>query len=200
FAFSFPDNCPGGSVLCVPASGSSFAKGTNAVTCMAIHAALPISNCTFTVTVTDTQRPVPSCPGNLTVSTAPGQCATNANFAFSFTDNCPGGLILCVPASGSSFAKGTNTVTCTATDASSNSSNCSFTVTVLDNQVPTITCPASITTSANPGVCFATGVALGSPVTSDNCGIASTSNDAPAQFPVGITTVHWTVIDTSGNS
>src|SRR5204863_6187707 len=86
-------------------------------------------SCTFTVTVTDTERPVPSCPGNLTVSAAPGQCATNASFAFSFTDNCPGGSILCVPASGSSFAKGTNSVTCTATDASGNSSNCTFTVT-----------------------------------------------------------------------
>src|SRR5204863_7719695 len=127
FAFSFPDNCPGGSVLCVPASGSSFAKGTNAVTCMAIHAALPISNCTFTVTVTDTQRPVPSCPGNLTVSTAPGQCATNASFAFSFTDNCPGGSILCVPASRSEERRVGNAGTCTATEASANRSNCSCT-------------------------------------------------------------------------
>src|SRR5204862_5841614 len=122
FAFSFTDNCPGGSILCVPASGTSFAKGTNTVTCTATDASGNSSNCTFTVTVTDTERPVPSCPGNLTVSAAPGQCSTNASFAFSFTDNCPGGSILCVPASRSRFAKGTNTVTCTATDASGNRS------------------------------------------------------------------------------
>src|SRR2546428_6467117 len=110
FAFSFTDNCPGGSILCVPASGSSFAKGTTNVVCTATDASGNSSNCTFTVTVNDTQRPVPSCPGNLTVSTAPGLCVTNVNFAFSFTDNCPGGSILCVPASGSSFAKGTTNV------------------------------------------------------------------------------------------
>src|SRR5207253_4453639 len=141
----------------------------------------------FPVTVNDTERPVPSCPGPITVSTAPGQCTSNVSFTATFTDNCPGGSILCVPPSGSSFPKGTTNVVCTATDASGNSSNCSFTVTVNDNQVPTITCPANITTNANVGQCFATGVILGSPITSDNCSVASTSNNAPTQFPVGAT-------------
>src|SRR5204862_6380004 len=107
-----------------------------------------------------TARPSLFRPGTLPVSTAPGQCATNASFAFSFTDNCPGGSILCVPASGTSFAKGTNTVTCTATDASGNSSNCTFTVTVTDTQLPTTTCPATLTTNPTPRHCSATGVAL----------------------------------------
>ena len=35
---------------------------------------------------------------------------------------------------------------------------------------------------------------------SDNCGIASTVNDAPASFPLGNTTVTWTVTDNSGNT
>ena len=38
------------------------------------------------------------------------------------------------------------------------------------------------------------------PVTSDNCGVLSVTNDAPATFPVGITTVTWTVNDIHGNS
>src|SRR5436309_14330304 len=153
FAFSFTDNCPGGSTLCVPASGSSFAKGTNSVTCTATDASGNSSNCTFTVTVTDTERPVPSCPGNLTVSTAPGQCATNASFAFSFTDNCPEiGRASCRDC-GSSFAKGTNTVTCTATDASGNNSNCTFTVTVNDTERPVPNCPGNLTVSTAPGQC-----------------------------------------------
>src|SRR5207247_8335504 len=86
--------------------------------------------------------PVSSCPGPLTVSTAPGQCATNLSFALSFTDNCPGGSILCVPASGSSFAKGATNVVCTATDASGNSSNCISTVTVTVTERPRPRSPA----------------------------------------------------------
>ena len=38
-------------------------------------------------------------------------------------------------------------------------------------------------------LCAATGVSLGTPVTSDNCGIATVSNNAPTSFPVGGTTV-----------
>jgi hypothetical protein len=47
------------------------------------------------------------------------------------TDNCSGVVtVTCVPASGSFFPVGVNTVTCTATDANGNSSNCTFKVTV----------------------------------------------------------------------
>ena len=51
-----------------------------------------------------------------------------------------------------------------------------------------------------PGTCSATNVALGVPATADNCGVASVTNDAPAVFPKGTTTVTWTVTDTSGNT
>ena len=47
--------------------------------------------------------------------------------------------VACNPASGSVFAIGTTTVNCTATDASGNSSACSFAVTVLLNHAPTVT-------------------------------------------------------------
>src|SRR5207249_10242057 len=117
FTATFTDNCSGGSILCVPPSGFSFLKGTTNVICTATDAAGNSSNCSFAVTVNDTERPVPSCPGNLTVSTAPGQCASNVSFLATFTDNCGGGSIVCVPASGSSFPKGTTNVVCTATDA-----------------------------------------------------------------------------------
>src|SRR5207249_11078957 len=95
FLATFTDNCGGGSIVCVPASGSSFPKGVTNVVCTATDASGNSSNCSFTVTVTDTERPVPSCPGNIAVSTAPGQCASNVSFLATFTDNCPGGSILC---------------------------------------------------------------------------------------------------------
>jgi hypothetical protein len=43
-------------------------------------------------------------------------------------------------------------------------------------------------------------VNLGTPLTGDNCGVASVVNDAPDPFPHGTTTVTWTVTDTSGNT
>ncbi|KAF0239917.1 MAG: HYR domain-containing, partial [Chitinophagaceae bacterium] len=45
----------------------------------------------------------------------------------------------------------------------------------------------------------ASNVILGAPVTSDNCAIASVSNNAPTVYPIGTTTVTWTVIDIHGN-
>jgi hypothetical protein len=113
------------------------------------------------------------------------------------TRNVP---VVCTPASGSFFSKGTTTVTCTATDACGNATSCSFDVTVNDTEKPTITCPADVSRNTDPGVCYATGVPLGTPTTGDNCGVASVTNDAPAQFPKGVTDVTWTVTDTSANT
>ena len=43
-------------------------------------------------------------------------------------------------------------------------------------------------------------VTLGTPTTGDNCSVATTTNDAPVSFPLGATTVTWTVTDGSGNT
>ena len=43
------------------------------------------------------------------------------------------------------------------------------------------------------------GINLGAPVTSDNCGIASVTNNAPSCFPLGVTPVTWKVTDIAGN-
>jgi hypothetical protein len=64
---------------------------------------------------------------------------------------------------------------------------------------PTITCPANVAVNTNTG-CTATGVALGTPTTADNCGVASVTNNAPGAFAIGVTSVTWTVTDNSGNT
>ena len=55
---------------------------------------------------------------------------------------------------------------------------------------------------ADPGTCSAdaTNVTLGTPTASDNCSTTTVSNDAPATFPIGNTTVTWTVTDAAGNT
>ena len=45
-----------------------------------------------------------------------------------------------------------------------------------------------------------TSVNLGTPATADNCSVASVTNNAPASFPAGTTTVTWTVTDGGGNT
>ncbi len=55
------------------------------------------------------------------------------------------------------------------------------------------------TINNDAGTCGAT-VVLSAPPTSDNCGVASVTNDAPATFPVGTTNVTWTATDIHGNT
>jgi len=99
-----------------------------------------------------------------------------------------------------SLPTGTTPVLWVATDAAGYSVSCVQQVTVKDQEPPTITCPADLTVSTDAGKCSASGVALGSPITGDNCGVASVGNNALTVFPKGTTTVTWTVTDTSGNT
>jgi hypothetical protein len=62
----------------------------------------------------------------------PGEASVAVSFSAPAADNCPGVSVVCVPASGSQFPRGTTTVTCTATDSSNNSTSCSFTVRAFD--------------------------------------------------------------------
>ncbi|MFM9911167.1 MAG: choice-of-anchor I family protein [Chitinophagaceae bacterium] len=69
----------------------------------------------------------------------------------------------------------------------------------VDTTPPAITAPATVNVFASEA-CSASGINLGTPVTSDNCGVAGVTNNAPSSFPLGSTTVTWTVTDSSGNS
>ncbi|MBI5857334.1 MAG: HYR domain-containing protein [Sphingobacteriales bacterium] len=131
--------------------GSAFPVGLTTNTFTATDAAGNSASCSFTVRVNDTQAPTVSCPGNITVTTPVGSCTAVVNYTVTAADNCPGAIAQLVsgPASGSAFPIGTTTVTWRAVDAAGNiSGNCSFTVTVLDGQLPVVT-----TAPANRTVC-----------------------------------------------
>jgi HYR domain-containing protein len=186
-----------GTVTCSPVSGSSFPVGSTTVTCNTSSA----SSCSFSVTVNETELPTITCPANLTVSNTAGQCNATVNYpATTASDNCAVASV-CSPPSGSTFAIGTTTVSCTATDASGKTASCAFTVTVNDTQPPTITCPLNIAVSNTAGQCNAT-VNYAAPSASDNCGVPSVVCSPPSgsTFAVGTTTVNCTAIDASDRS
>lgn len=198
------DDCPGeATVTCSPASGSIFAKGVTTVTCTAIDASGNTSNCSFTVTVNDTEPPSITCPANVTKSTDPNLCSAVVTYATPTpTDNCPGSTATCSPASGGTFPKGVTTVTCSVGDASGNSASCTFTVTVNDTQPPILVCPANIMVPAAAGLCSAV-VTYALPAVSDNCTGVGTPVCTPpsgSNLPKGTTVVNCTVKDAVNNS
>ena len=200
FTANVSDNCPGATISCTPASGSSFAIGTTSVSCTATDAAGNTDSCSFNVTVDDNEAPVASCPADITQSADAGACTATVTYSATVSDNCPGASISCSPASGTSFGVGTTTVSCTATDAAGNTDSCSFNVTISDDEDPTISCPGGVMTDSDPGQCDA---AVSFSVTaSDACGSATVSC-TPASgsvFPVGSTTVNCTATDAAGNT
>ena len=155
----------------------------------------------------DIQAPSITCPANVTANNSPATaCSAVVTYgAITATDNCNAPSITLIGglASGSNFPVGVNPVTFRATDAANNSSTCSFTVTVKDVTLPTITCPANIVRSNDPGLCGAT-VSYPTPTATDNCGILNVtfvSGLASGAFnPVGTVTNIWRATDVNTNS
>ncbi|WP_337134506.1 HYR domain-containing protein, partial [Staphylococcus aureus] len=96
-----------------------------------------------------------TCPADITINTDAGLCtSTSSNGTATGTDNCTSPTITNnAPAS---FSIGNTTVTWTSTDAAGNFVTCDQIVTVVDNENPTITCPADITINTDAGLCTST--------------------------------------------
>ena len=114
-----------------------FPLGTTTVIATALNAR-GYDSCSFRVTVRDVQPPAITCPANITLPNAPGQCGAIVTFSVTATDNCGSPTVTAQPASGTFFQVGTTTVTARATDANGNTSSCSFTVRINDVEPPVI--------------------------------------------------------------
>lgn len=204
---------------------ATFPLGVTIVTFTAKDAAGNSGTATATVTVTatpDTILPVVTAPASITVATAAGATSvakTNATIAAflvgaTATDNIGvvGAITNNAPAT---FPVGVTTVTFTATDAAGNKGTATATVTVTatpagagaDTVKPVVTAPANISVTAATGTtsvpvtdpyiaAFLTGASA-----TDNLGVVGAiTNDAPASFAVGITTVTFSAKDAAGNT
>src|SRR5262249_8225146 len=99
------------------------------------------------------------------------------------------------------YSVGTNSIVYTASDALGNTATCTQTITVLDNQSPTVTCPANLVRSTDANHCSAV-VSYTSPTVGDNCPnpTATCSPASGSTFVKGITTVTCTATDASSNT
>ena len=182
---------------CQPGAGSFFPVGINGVVCNASNE-LGMASCSFLITVRDTNPPVIVCPSNLTLNTAPGSCTAMVNLAAPVvSDNC--GTITLTNNRPGEFTSGSNAVVWLATDLHGNTATCTQWVTVVDAELPVISCPAELSVGTDPGACGAT-LTLSPPVVMDNCGMAGMTNYAPLFFPSGVTPVRWITTDMSGNT
>jgi hypothetical protein len=179
-----------------------------------------------TFTITDDVAPVFTfCPPNVEEQIAADLCSkTGVTIGIPIaTDNCStptfsyiltgvttgtaNGLI---PAS-QVFNVGVTTVNYIATDAVGNTATCEFTVWIkrLDIPAAAVTCPpdpAAVTVA--PDECSAQ-VTLARPAVNDPCNsivsvvhnsTIGTAGDPSGVYPIGITTVTWTITDNSGNT
>jgi hypothetical protein len=190
-----------------PISGSFVNVGNVTGGFQATDGAGNTSTCRFTITVNDTQNPVVtpgSCPASQTLNNTAGQCSATATWPPpTASDNCTVESTNSTHNPGATFPVGTTTVTYTFKDFSNNPALCSFTVTVVDAQVPVITCPANITRDNAAGNCSAV-VTYTAPTVTDNCSGATTARTeglpSGSAFPVGTTTNTFQVTDASRNT
>ncbi|MFI1773631.1 HYR-like domain-containing protein [Thalassobellus citreus] len=154
------------------------------------------------------EPPVIVCPGDIPQNVDTGADGAVVNYTTPVgTDNSTGAVTTQIAglASGSLFPVGTTTNTFRVTDAAGNTAECSFDVTITDNEAPSIVCPDDINQTADANQCSTT-ISIINPTAFDNCsstfifnGTRSDNLALTEEFPVGLTTITWTATDEANN-
>jgi len=180
-----------------PADG--FPLGTTIVTWTATDASGNTSTADQQVTIKDTTAPSIVAPSNV-VAEATSVLTSISLGAPTVSDLVDPSPHVSNDAPANGFWIGNTTVTWTAVDASGNIAKAVQKVTIVDTKPPIIIAPNDIviyTASAGGTIV----IPLGQAYVNDTADNAPTvTNDAPAAFSVGTTTVTWTAKDASGNS
>jgi hypothetical protein len=187
-----------GNIVATTAAGTYTATASGNYTVNIFNA----GNCSVTsnaisVTVSDNIAPVADAT-SLPVIT--GSCSVTVPSAPTATDNCAGTITGTTGDPLTYTTQGTFTIHWAFNDGNGNTTTQEQTVIVSDTENPTITAPNEVSVVNDAGQCGATISNIGTPVTADNCGVASVTNDHPsAYYPVGTTIVTWKVTDVNGN-
>ena len=192
---------------------AAYPVGTTTILWTATDASGNVSTaCTQTITITDSEKPIISCPPNITQTADAGTCGANLTITNpTATDNCSTAFIFTGVRSDAlaltdPYPTGTTTITWTTKDTAGNISvSCVQTITITDIEKPILNCPANITQVTDLGTCNAS-VTITNPTATDNCstaftftGVRSDALALNAAYPTGVTTILWTATDASGN-
>lgn len=167
------------------------------------------ASCTQTITVNDTEDPNAIAQNTTVYLDASGDASiTPTDIDNGSNDNCDTAVSLSLDVTSFDCSNlGPNSVILTVEDNFGNTDTANATVTVVDNIFPTISGIDDVTQDNDTSVCGAN--LTFSPTAADNCsaGLGSPSgvrSDAPLglgdTFPVGTTTILWSVSDGSGNT
>ncbi len=200
------DACGIASMTIDPSEFTCADIGDNVVTLTVTDNNGNVSTCTTIVTVEDNLPPQIVCPNDIVIDTEPGSCEATVFFgSASAYDNCSGFIPTTQtagPPSGSTFPIGVTTITFMATDASGNTSSCSFTITVVDNQAPVAVCQNITIQLDADGLASITAEDIDGGST-DNCDSPLTFTASQTSFDcshLGENTITLTVTDAEGNS
>lgn len=156
--------------------------------------------CVEITTAPDNTAPALTVPANISVNADQGSCSTTVSWNTPTANDACGATVTQTagPSNGSPFPVGTTTVTYQAADPYGNVTTQSFTVTVVDNQNPSIACPGTVFAGCNPVVSYPL------PTATDNCpGTVLNLVSGPASgdtFTPGTTAVTYEAVDASGNT
>ncbi len=197
FSVSATDNIDGPvTVICSPASGSTFPLGTTTVRCSAEDTHANVATGFFNVTYATGAPPSLTLPGNLTVeATLPFAAVVT----FSATSDV-GVPVVCSPPSGSTFFYGTTTVQCSSTNGNGATTSGSFTVSVVDTTPPVLFLPADITVMTNDHNGAVVTFTASSTDVNDIFDAVVCTPASGSLFPVGTTTVSCSAMDQTGNT
>lgn len=196
------DNCSSTEQVTIESDAPpQFPLGVTVVTWTATDEAGNGASCTQMVTVVDRELPTLACSEPITLS-ANDDCSYAGEFGdATASDNCSSSDALTVVHDAPAvLPSGLTVVTWTATDEAGNVATCTQDVTVIDNELPFLQCPVSLSVEPNAD-CHFEG-AVGTPLVADNCSTGEevvVQSDAPAIFALGATVVTWTATDAAGN-
>ena len=189
-------------VICTPASGSTFAMGATVVSCNATDASgNPSLASTFTILVQDTAPPILKVPSPIITEATSSSGAIVSYLATANDGVDPNPIVICTPASGSTFAIGTTVVSCTATDAKSNASSPStFNIKVQDTGPPILMVPSPIVTEATNSSGAVVSYLATAIDSLDSNPMVTCTPASGSTFAMGANVVSCNATDASGNA
>jgi hypothetical protein len=184
-------------VSCDVASGSLFPLGSTTVTCEARDSRNNFDKKSFTISVVDTTAPEVTTTDKTAEAT--GSDGAKVEFAASAIDLVDGKLpVSCTPASGSTFALGTTTVSCTSTDTRGNKGEATAKITVRDTTGPALTLADQTIEATGPDGAAATFTPTAKDLVSGDRAVTC-DKDSGSTFPIAATTVSCSAADAAGN-